>query len=87
VGGHVHRSPAGDLDGGETGVTGELLVFGRTDYAEPLTERGEVGAGEDVLASHPGEWVELVVFAHSAVHWIIRDGEDAESERAVRAVG
>ena len=87
MGGHVHRSPAGDLDGSEAGVTGRLLVFGRTEYAEPLTERGEVGAGEDVLASQPGEWIELVAFPRSAVHWITRDGEDAESERAVRAVG
>ena len=67
-------------------MTAELLVFGRTEYAEPLTERGEAGAGEDVLATHPGEWVELVAFLSSAVHWIIRDGEDAESEHAVRAV-
>ena len=87
MGGHVHRSPAGDLDGGEAGLTGTLFVFGRTEYAEPLTEHGEVGAGEDVLASHPGEWIELVAFPRRAVHWIIRDGEDAESERAVRAVG
>jgi len=65
----------------------QRLVFGRTEYAEPLTECGEVGAGEDVLARHPGEWVELVAFPSSAVHWIVRDGEDAESERAVRAVG
>jgi hypothetical protein len=67
-------------------VTAELLVFGRTEYAEPLTERGDAGAGEDVLATRPGEWVELVAFPRSAVHWIIRDGEDAESERTVRAV-
>ena len=67
-------------------MTGELLVFGRTEYAEPLTERGEAEADEDVLAAHRGEWVELVAFPSSAVHWIIRDGEDAESEHAVRAV-
>jgi hypothetical protein len=67
-------------------VTGELVVFGRTEYAEPLTERGDAGEGEDVLATHPGEWVELVAFPGSAVHWIIRDGEDAENEHAVRAV-
>lgn len=86
MGGHVHRAPTRDLDGGEAGVTGELVVFGRTEYAEPLTKRGEAGAGEDVLATYPGEWVELVAFERSAVHWIIRDGEDAESERSVRAV-
>jgi hypothetical protein len=67
-------------------MTDLRLVFGRTEYAEPLTERGEVEAGEDVLAAYPGEWVELVVFPASAVHWIIREGEDAESERTVRAV-
>lgn len=64
----------------------ELLVFGRTEYAEPLTERGRAEQGEDVLATLPGEWVELVAFPASAVHWIVRDGEDAENERPVRAV-
>jgi hypothetical protein len=66
-------------------VTGELLVFGRTEYAEPLTEQGAVAAGEDVRARYPGAWVELVVFPREAVQWIIRDGEDAESELTVRA--
>jgi hypothetical protein len=66
-------------------VTGELLVFGRTEYAEPLTERGTAPMGEDVLAAFPGPWVELVTFPRDAVHWIIRDGEDAESERRVPA--
>ena len=65
-------------------MTGELLVFGRTEYAEPLTDRGVAAAGDDVLAAHPGAWVELVVFPREAVHWIVRDGEDAESERTVR---
>ena len=66
-------------------MTEELLVFGRTEYTEPLTERGVAPTVDDVLATHPGSWVELVVFPRSAVHWIIRDGEDAESERTVRA--
>ncbi len=85
--GHVHRAARGDRDGGEAGLRGELLVFGRTEYAEPLTERGTAATGEDVLATRPGPWVELVVFPRKAVHWIIRDGEDAENERAVRALG
>jgi hypothetical protein len=63
----------------------ELLVFGRREYAEPLTERGTAARDDDVLAAHPGQWVELVAFPRSAVHWIIREGEDAENERAVRA--
>jgi hypothetical protein len=63
----------------------EVLVFGRTEYAEPLTSRGTVARGDDVLAARPEPWVELVAFRQSAVHWIIRDGEDAENEAAVRA--
>jgi hypothetical protein len=66
-------------------VRDELLVFGRTEYSDPLTERGVAAALDDVLATHQGSWVELVAFPRSAVHWIIRDGEDAESERPVRA--
>ena len=84
--GHVHRAPPVDDHGGEARVTGaELLVFGRTEYAEPLTQLGESETGEDVLATYRDEWVELVTAPRSAVHWIIRDGEDAESEHTVRA--
>ena len=83
--GYVHRVAPGDRDRGEAGVTGELLVFGRTEYAEPLTVRGTAAAGDDVLATHPRAWVELVVFPREAAHWIVRDGEDAESERTIRA--
>ena len=60
-----------------------LRVFGRTEYGEPLTEVGTAGDGVDLLAEFPGEWVELVKFAESAVHWIVRDGEVVESEHAV----
>lgn len=63
----------------------ELLVFGRTEYAEPLTERGAAPTVDDVLETRPGSWVELVAFPRNAVHWIIRDGEDAESERPATA--
>jgi hypothetical protein len=63
----------------------ELLVFGRTEYVEPLTERGTAALGDDVLAAYPGAWVELVAFPRNAVHWIVRDGEDVEDELALRA--
>lgn len=63
----------------------ELLVFGRTEYAEPLTERGVAPTVDAALENRPGSWVELVAFPRSAVHWIIRDGEDAESEHEARA--
>ena len=74
-------------DGGEARVMGaDLLVFGRTEYAEPLTRaRGPGRRASDVLATYRGQWVELVTVPRSAVHWIIRDGEDAESEHTVRA--
>ena len=64
---------------------GELLVFGRTEYADPLTARGTASSSDDVRRAYPGEWVELVAFPRSAVHWIIRDGADAEDDIAVPA--
>ena len=68
-------------------MKGEILVFGRTEYAEPLTERGTVGAGDDLLTSFPGPWVELIAIPADAVHWIVRDGEEAEHELTARAAG
>jgi hypothetical protein len=82
VDGHVHRAATGHRDGGEAGVTDELVVFGRTEYAEPLTERGPAYGGDDLLATYPGPWVELVAFPSSAIHWIIREGEEVGRERA-----
>lgn len=57
-----------------------LLVFGRTEYAEPLVELGTAADEGDVLATYEGEWVELVAFPEDAVHWIVRDGEDVEDD-------
>jgi hypothetical protein len=82
---HVHRAALGDRNGGGAGLMDELLVFGRTEYAEPLIARATAAPGDDVLAANPAEWVELVSFPLSAVQWIIRDGEDAVNETAVRA--
>ena len=62
-------------------MTEKLIVFGRTEYADPLTERGAAATGDDLLATYAGPWVELMAFPGSAVHWIIRDGEEAERER------
>jgi hypothetical protein len=58
------------------------LVYGRTEYAEPLVEVGSVD-GQEVLAAFAGEWVELVAIPEDAVHWIVRDGKEVESERAL----
>jgi hypothetical protein len=57
-----------------------LLVFGRTEYAEPLVELGTAPDEGDVLATFEDEWVELVAFPEDAVHWIVRDGEDVEDD-------
>jgi hypothetical protein len=59
------------------------LVYGRTEYAEPLVEVGSVEGGQEVLAAFAGEWVELVAIPEGAVHWIVRDGKEVESERAL----
>lgn len=50
-------------------------VYGRTEYGEPLTERGAVATLDDVPS---GDWVELVAIPERAIHWIVRDGEDAD---------
>ena len=57
-----------------------LLVFGRTEYAEPLVELGTVDEDGDVLETYEGEWVELVTFPEDAIHWIVRDGQDVDDE-------
>jgi hypothetical protein len=68
-----------------SGGSTELVVFGRTEYAEPLSELGAADAKDDLLAVYPGPWVELVAFPSAARHWIIRDGEEVGRERRVRA--
>ena len=57
-----------------------LLVFGRTEYAEPRVELGTAADETDVQEAFHGAWVELVAFPEDAVHWIIRDGEDVEDD-------
>ena len=57
-----------------------LLVFGRTEYAEPLVELGTAVDDGDVLATYQGEWVELVAFPEDAVRWIVRDGRDVDDD-------
>jgi hypothetical protein len=55
-----------------------LLVFGRTQYAEPLVELGTADDDSDVLEEYPDGWVELVSFPEDAIHWIVRDGRDVD---------
>jgi hypothetical protein len=58
----------------------ERLVYGRTEYSEPLVELGTTEA-TDVRIAFPGEWLELVAFPVAAVHWIVRDGQEVEGGR------
>lgn len=55
-----------------------LRIYGRSEYAEPLTELGTVGDDTDVRAAYDGEWVELVALPEEAIHWIIRDGREVD---------
>jgi hypothetical protein len=57
-----------------------LRVFGRTEYAEPLTEVGTVEEGANLLSEFPGEWVELVAIPELAIHWIIHDGVEVDAD-------
>jgi len=55
------------------------LVFGRTAYGEPLTERGTLteGSPHAALDAYGGEWIELVLVPVAELRWIIRAGEAA----------
>jgi len=55
-----------------------VRVYGRTEYAEPLTELGTADDETDVRAKYEGDWVELVAFPEDAIHWIIRGGESVD---------
>ena len=65
--GHVHRAAPRDRNGREAGVTEELLVFGRTQYAEPLTERGVAADAARCADGHPGRGSSWSSFPRSAV--------------------
>ena len=58
------------------------LVFGRTEYAEPLVQLGTTDDG-DVLRAFPGEWVELVAFPEDRVLWIVRGEQEVDGARDV----
>jgi hypothetical protein len=57
------------------------LVFGRTDYAQPLEQVGTAADRDEVLSAFPGEWVELVAIPETEIEWIVRDGKEVEGER------
>jgi hypothetical protein len=61
------------------------LVYGRTEYAEPLVQLGTTDDA-DVRRAFPGDWVELVAFPEDRVVWIVREGQEVEGARGyVRA--
>lgn len=53
------------------------LVYGRTEYAEPLVELGTTDDA-DARRAFPGEWVELVTFPEERIVWIVRDGREID---------
>jgi hypothetical protein len=57
-----------------------MLVYGRTEYAEPLVQLGKA-EGEDVRGAFPGEWVELVTIPENCVVWIVRGGQEVDGAR------
>lgn len=63
----------------------EFMVFGRTEYAEPLalvtTVRSATTPGLRELDAGTG-WLELVVVPVDAVIWILRDGDLVGSSAA-----
>jgi hypothetical protein len=68
------------------------LLYGRSEYAEPLTARDTTVASEEDVADRarsalPGTWVELVAIPEEALCWIVQEGEEVEDGRAVRARG
>ena len=57
-----------------------VRVYGRTEYAEPLTEIGAAEDEADIVAGFPAEWVELITFPERAIRWIVRDGVEVDAE-------
>lgn len=61
------------------------MVFGRTEYAEPLRSRGSVeapdarAAAERALERYGRQWVELSLVPEGAIRWVLREaaGEPA----------
>lgn len=54
------------------------IVFGRTEYAEPLREHGMVDAVDQdeaarrALERYGGGWVELSLVPEGAMRWVLR---------------
>jgi hypothetical protein len=61
----------------------EYLVFGRTEYAEPLEYQGTLTVDDEearrlAVERFGEEWVELSLVPGWEVHWVL--GEKAETE-------
>jgi hypothetical protein len=66
----------------------EYLVFGRTEYAEPLALVTTVAAASTPTVDDLGigdDWLELTLVPADETIWILRDGEPQGGERRVRA--
>lgn len=64
------------------------LIFGRTEYAEPLALVTTVDAGSTPTLDDLDvgtDWLELVVVPEEAAIWVLRDGEPVERAAEVGA--
>jgi 1,2-phenylacetyl-CoA epoxidase PaaB subunit len=56
------------------------LVFGRSEYAQPLRQQGEVEAGDDeeagglAIEGFGRDWVELTLLPAASIRWVLEPG-------------
>ena len=66
----------------------EYLVFGRTEYAEPLALVTTVEAASTPTVDYlgiGGDWLELTLVPADEIIWILRDGVPVGGDLRVRA--
>ena len=63
----------------------DYLVFGRTEYSEPVEHKGNLQAADDEEARRLAverfgeEWVELVLVREHEIHWVMRRETEVET--------
>lgn len=64
------------------------LIYGRTEYPEPLEQVGEIdwdGVGSAAEAGVGTDWLELVLIPAEDVVWLQRDGAPVRQHSEVEA--
>lgn len=63
----------------------DYLVFGRTEYSEPVEHKGNLQAADDeeakrlVIERFGEEWVELVLVPEREIHWVMKKEAEVET--------